>query len=112
VIVFEAVTVARGEKANFDGMKLGSKLQAVIERLVELTDGLECQSYNLQTIKSHAGVRKKEELLAKAQAVWPEHHVENHDQADALWLLDLAKTNLIAGYETPKPRKSIQGMAF
>ena len=54
LIVFEAVTVNRGERANLNSVKLHSKLQAIVERLVARIKGLECCSYNLQEIKKHA----------------------------------------------------------
>ena len=103
VIAFESPTVAQGKKANMDGLKLCTKLQAVIERLTELHE-IECIGYNLQTIKKHARARKKEELLALARHTWPEREVQDDNEADAIWLLELAKTNLIAGYETPRKR--------
>ena len=43
-------------------------------------------------IKAHAtgnGNAKKPQMLGAAQAKWPA--VENHDEADALWLLDLVR---------------------
>ncbi len=101
VIAFEAVSVAQGKKANFDATKLQSKMQAVIERLVELTDGVECCSRNLQTIKSHAlpsgGKRDKAAMLAAARQRWPDQDVLDDNQADALWLLDLVETEMRLG---------------
>lgn len=101
IIAFEAVSVAQGKKANFDAAKLQSKMQAVIERLVELTDGVECCSRNLQTIKSHAlrsgGKRDKAAMLAAAQRQWPDQNVTDDNQADALWLLDLVESKLGLG---------------
>ena len=101
MIAFEAPTVARGERANFDAMKLQTKLQAIIERLCELTDGLECQGVNLRTIKSHAGERNKEGMLRSAQAKWLDRKVQDDNEADALWLLDLTMKNL--GLPTDPP---------
>ena len=93
VIVYETPTVASGKKANMNGLKLGTKLQAIIERLTETLGCLESKGYNLQTIKSHAGVRKKDELVAKAKQRFG--FVEDDNHADALWLLDLAKKELV-----------------
>ena len=95
VIAFEIPSVARGKKANMDGLKLCTKLQAIIERICESTEGLECVGYNLQTIKAHAGCRKKEEMVKAARKKWPEASVEDDNVADALWLLDLAKRDLV-----------------
>jgi len=103
LIVFEAPTVAQGRRANLDGMKLQTKLQAIIERLVESTDGLECAGYNLQSIKSHAlpkgGKRDKEAMLAAARKRWPDTEIIDDNQADALWLLDMVTQQLGAREE-------------
>lgn len=99
VIAFETPSVSRGKKANMDGLKLGTKMQAIIERLCETTDGLEYVGYNLQTIKLHAlpgGKRKrdKDAMLAAARRKWPDEAIIDHNHADALWLLDLVETHL------------------
>ena len=101
VIVFEAPTVAQGPKANLDGLKLGTKLQAIIERTCEMIDGLEHKGYNLQTIKSHAlsdqpkgSKRDKAAMVAAAKRRWPDVQIIDDNHADALWLLDLAKAEL------------------
>lgn len=95
LIVFEAVTAAQGPKANLDGVKLGFKLQAVVEQLVEESAGLDCRSYNLKEIKQHAtgkGNASKEEMVSAAEEKWPGVEIVDDNQADALWLLDLATT--------------------
>lgn len=101
VIVFEAPSVARGPKANLDGLKLGTKLQAIVERICEMTDGLEYKGYNLQTIKSHAlsdqpkgNPRDKAAMVAAAKRRWPGEVIIDDNHADALWLLDLAQEEL------------------
>ena len=99
VIVFEAVTAGGGPKANFNAIKLQTKLQAIIERFCEETKGVECMSYNLSTIKKHAipqkGKRRaKEDMVAAAKAKWPDKTIETDDVADALWLLNLAQEEL------------------
>ena len=99
IIVFEAVSVGSGPKANMNSTKLGSKLQAIIERLVELTDGLECRSYNLTEIKKHAipekGIkRNKEAMVESAKKKWPDIDIIDDNMADALWLLDLTRKEL------------------
>ncbi len=97
LIVFETVSVASGPKANMNGMKLGSKLQAVIEALCERESSIECMSYNPQTIKAFANAKKKEEVVAAAKKKWPDIEILDDNHADALWLLALAKHN-IGGY--------------
>lgn len=99
VIAFEAVSVAQGQRANFNASKLLIKLQATLEHLVELTPGVECCSRNLQSIKSHAlpkgsGARDKAAMLAAARKRWPDQDVEDDNQADALFLLDLVRKEL------------------
>ena len=96
LIVFESVNVGRSAKANMDGVKLGSKLQAIVERLVQLTDGLECRAYHHAEIKKHAipkegAKRNKETMLRAARMKWDEIEIISDDHADALWLLDLAR---------------------
>ena len=98
VIAFESPTVAQGRKANLDGMKLGVKLQAIIERLCEGTD-IEHIGYNLSTIKKHAtgkGNASKEMMLSAARRRWPDAYIEDDNEADALWLLDIAQKELAA----------------
>ena len=98
VIAFESPTVAQGRKANLDGMKLGVKLQAIIERMCVGTD-IEHIGYNLSTIKKHAtgkGNASKEMMLAAARRRWPDADIEDDNEADALWLLDIAQKELAA----------------
>lgn len=98
LIVFETVSVGRGTKANMDGVKLQSKLQGVIEQFAEEHDGVECCSYHQATIKKHAlpRVKKRDKaaMLSAARARWPAVDIIDDNQADALWLLDLAQHDL------------------
>ena len=96
VIAFEVPSVARGKKANLNGLKLGTKLQAIIERITESTDGMESIGKNLSEIKKHAtgkGNASKDDMLVAARERFGEVVDDNH--ADALWLLDLIKTELV-----------------
>lgn len=94
VIVFESVTVNSGPKANSNGVKLGAKLQAVIEMLCERVLGLECRGYNLQAIKAYAGEKTKEGMVAAAKKKWPNVEIIDDNHADALWLCELAKRDI------------------
>ncbi len=99
VIAFEAVTAASGPKINLDGVKLQTKLQAVIERLVVTTKGLECCSFNLSAIKKHAipekgKKRDKEAMLAAAREQWPDKDIVDDNEADACFLLSLCEEEL------------------
>jgi len=95
LIVFEGMAVGSGPKSNFHTLKVQSQLQAVIERFCQATDGVECCSFHLSTIKKHAipgpGKRRdKESMVAAAREKWPDVEIEDDNVADALWLLDLA----------------------
>lgn len=97
VIIFEAVTAGVGPKANLGTIKLHSKLQAIVEKFVEETEGLECGSYNLKTIKAFAlpggGKKNKEAMVTAAKKRWPEVDIIDDNMADALWLLELARSH-------------------
>lgn len=94
LIVFECVTVSSGPKANSNGVKLGAKLQAVIEMVCEREPSIDCLGYNLQSIKSFAGAKNKEEMIAAARKKWPDVEIIDDNQADAMWLCELAKHEL------------------
>lgn len=99
LIVFEGVILAHGARLNITSIKLASKLQGIVEYLVESTDGLECCSYNNMTIKKHAipgkgKKRDKEAMLRAARERWPDEDIADHNQADARFLLDLAEKEL------------------
>jgi len=94
LIVYESPSVASGKKANMKGFQLISKLPGVIEVFVESRPGLEAKGYNLSTIKKHAGCRTKDDMVAAAKLKWTDIEIEDDNQADALWLLDLAQWDL------------------
>jgi len=63
---------------------------AVIEMWCEWK-GVRTAAINVSTVKKHAtgkGNAKKALMLERAQAKWPDQHVVDDNQADALWLLD------------------------
>lgn len=102
VIAFETVSAGTGVKSNFDAVRLQTKLQAIIESTVERVEGLEHVGYNPQTIKAHAltgreGKRDKAAMIESAQEEWPDQEIIDDNQADALWLLDLAWTEVNQG---------------
>ena len=98
VIAFEVPSVASGKRANTDGLKLGTKLQAIIERTAEITEGLEAVGYNLAQIKRHATGKgnANKEAMVKAAEEKLGVAVGDDNEADALWILDLAKRELMA----------------
>lgn len=92
LIVFEQVTAGNGPKSNLNGIKLGAKLQAILEVFCVDHEVQRC-GYNLSTIKKFAtngGKATKDEMLAAARKRWDDVIDDNH--ADALWMLELAKS--------------------
>lgn len=99
VIAFEAITTG-GPTQRLGIVKIQSRLQAIVERIVEVTDNLECCSRNLQQIKAHAipqkkAKRDKEAMIAAAEKRWSDVEIIDDNHADALWLLDLIQTELV-----------------
>lgn len=99
VIAYEGPNVASGAKANMNAFSVSAQLQGIILEFCETVDGIECSPYNLQTIKSHAlrgkeGARNKEAMIAAAQEKWPHIKFEDDNQVDAMWLLDLAQSEI------------------
>jgi len=97
VVVFESVSAGHGPRASFSAVKLQTKMQAIIEYIVEQKEGIEYKGYNLEEIKNHAvgkgkgkGSRDKEAMVKSARKRWPDEEIEDDNQADALWLLDLS----------------------
>lgn len=63
--------------------------------LIEL--GVEYRAYSAGEIKKHAtgkGNAKKPQMIAAAADKWPELSIIDDNHADALWLKDLAETDL------------------
>lgn len=99
LIAFETPTVGgKGKKANFDALKLQTKMQAIVELIAERTEGVEYIGYHLSTIKKfalpNAKIRDKAAMLAAAKVKWPEVDIIDDNQADALFLLALATRDL------------------
>jgi len=101
VVAFESVSVMSGACANSDAVKFISKMQAIVETFVERREDMEYIGLNLQTIKSHAlsdwpkgTARNKQMMVKAAKQRWPQVSIVDDNHADALWILDLAKTQL------------------
>ncbi len=97
VIAYEKPNVARGKKANMHGTILVAKFVGIVEQYAEMSLGIECVGYNLQTIKKHAladvpkgGKRDKDAMIAAAERKW-DFPIIDDNHADALWLMDLAR---------------------
>jgi Holliday junction resolvasome RuvABC endonuclease subunit len=88
LIVYEKVMAHAGTTAAH----VYGGLIAVIEMYCD-GEGIQWDSYHVGTIKKHAtgkGNAKKEAMVQAARMTWPERDVIDHNEADALWLLDLA----------------------
>ncbi len=94
IIVYEGARYNSGRNANSNAFKLVSKLEGIIEKICEEEGYVECKNYNISQIKSHAGAKKKEEILQKAKEKWSDRIIADDNEADALWLLDLAMKDL------------------
>ena len=90
LVVFEA---ARHAAPKMQGALVHqARLQGVIE-LWCIDAGIEYRAYSPSEIKKHAtgkGNAGKPAVLAAARAKWPDRRIEDDNEADALWLLDLA----------------------
>lgn len=96
LIVFEA---ARHAAPKMQGaLVVQTELQSVIKVYCH-DHGIEYRGYSPSEIKKHAtgkGNANKDAMLATAREKWPLAGIEDDNQADALWLLDLATVTLAA----------------
>lgn len=73
-----------------------SELQGVIKLWCE-DNGVNYRGYSPMEVKKHAtgkGNASKELMVVSAQAKWPGVDITDDNQADALWILDLAASEL------------------
>ena len=87
IIIFESA-VSYG--AHKSGIGFSFEVQAVIKLWCE-DNGVEYRGYSPSEIKKHAtgrGNANKKDMMEAATARWPA--VKDDNEADALWLLDLA----------------------
>ncbi len=101
LIAFEAVNAMSGRKVNADAVKLIVKFTAIIEKLCEEREDIDCWGAHFASIKSYAlgstkgkgkESRGKEAMLAAAKKRWPQVEIVDDNQADAMWLLDYAES--------------------
>jgi Holliday junction resolvasome RuvABC endonuclease subunit len=97
VLVFEA---ARNAAPKMQGaLSVQSELQGVIKLWCH-DNGVEYRGYSPSEIKKHAtgkGNANKDAILKAARQRWPDVEIVDDNQADALWLLDLAQKELEVG---------------
>ena len=73
-----------------------AELHGVLKSLLEELN-IEYRAYSAGEIKKHAtgkGNAKKPAMIAAAEVKWPELKIVDDNHADALWLKDLAETDL------------------
>jgi Holliday junction resolvasome RuvABC endonuclease subunit len=96
VLIFEA---ARNAGPKMQGaLVVQSEIQGVLKLWCETT-GVDYRGYSPSEIKKHAtgkGNAGKPLMLQSAHDKWPEIRVIDDNEADALWLLDLAMKELTA----------------
>jgi len=92
LVVFEAV---RHAAPGMQGaLVVGAELQGVLKVWCEV-DGIEYRGYSPSEIKKHAtgkGNTNKQMMLDLAREKWG--HIEDDNEADAKWLLDLAQLQI------------------
>lgn len=95
VVVYEA---ARNAGPKLQGaLVVQAEIQGVITLWCE-DNMIEYRGYSPSEIKKHAtgkGNAGKEQMIGAARLKWPDKTVEDDNAADALWILDLAKKQLI-----------------
>lgn len=95
VVVFEAARHAAPKMAG--ALVVQAELQGVLKLWCEQMDDVEFCPYSPAQIKKHAtgkGNAPKATVLAAARERWPAVRIVDDNQADALWLLDLARSEL------------------
>lgn len=95
IVVFEA---ARHAGPHMQGaLVVQAELQGVLKSWCEEKE-IEYRGYSPKEIKKHAtgkGSANKEKMLAAAAEKWPDIKIVDHNEADALWLLDLTRKELL-----------------
>jgi Holliday junction resolvasome RuvABC endonuclease subunit len=98
VIVYEQAHHRGGAATHVAHALIGVVEAVAAER------GLEVTNRHTATIKKHAlgsGRGDKSQMFQAAKAKWPDRTLADDNEADALWLLDLATKELSAPPTTP-----------
>lgn len=94
VLVYEA---ARNAAPKMQGaLVVQAEIQGVLTLWCE-QNGVEYRGYSPSEIKKHAtgkGNANKQDMIAFARLKWPNKTIEDDNCADALWILDLAQSQL------------------
>lgn len=94
VVVFEAARHAAARMAG--ALVVQSELQGIIKLWCE-DNSVNYRGYSPAEVKRHAtgkGNANKDAMLTAAQEKWPTLSIVDDNQADALWILDLAQRDL------------------
>ena len=92
LLVFESAR--NGKFAN--AVKVAGAIQGAME-VWAIDRGVDFKGYSPTEIKKRAtgkGTADKVAMLCAARARWPEVKIEDDNQADAMWLLELVKETL------------------
>jgi Holliday junction resolvasome RuvABC endonuclease subunit len=96
VVVFEAVRNAAPGMQR--ALVVGGEIQGVLKLWCEI-HGIDYRGYSPTEIKKWAtgkGNANKDKMMEAAGVKWPDVKIEDNNQADALWLLDLAMSEYSA----------------
>lgn len=103
LVVFEA---ARNCAPKMQGaLVIQSEIQGVLKTWCH-DNGVEFRGYSPTEIKKHAtgkGNANKQAMIEAAEKRWPDARIVDDNQADALWILSLAETQLLASQSTARP---------
>lgn len=98
--ILQDVTFVAFEDVRFHGKHNSSSVAHVYGALKALLQ-MHCEKNKIPytgfappEIKKFAtgkGNANKDQMLVAAREKWPEHSISSHDQADALWILELAR---------------------
>jgi Holliday junction resolvasome RuvABC endonuclease subunit len=93
LIAFESGQV---HVAHLSGILVQAEMVGIMKLWCK-TNEIQYIGLNITSIKRHAtgkGNAGKELMLEAARKRWPEKNIETHDEADALWILDLFRTKI------------------
>jgi Holliday junction resolvasome RuvABC endonuclease subunit len=96
VIVYEQAHHRGGAPTHVAHSLIGTMEAVAAERNIDVTNR------HSATIKKHAlgkGRGDKEQMMAAANAKWPDREITDDNEADALWLLDFVITELCKNNE-------------
>jgi Holliday junction resolvasome RuvABC endonuclease subunit len=107
LVVFEA---ARNAGPKMQGaLVVQAELQGVLVLWCEQRK-IEYKGVSPSEVKKHAtgkGNANKHAMIAAAKKRWPDAIIEDDNMADALWILDMAQTQIVGAVPAPAPQKQL-----